>query len=249
MATKLRLVLKNPQLQLAFKALIFGGFLILFKLGGFSLVPLIFFILVSFLLYSKPIFNTFVFLPSFLILSAASVLVLKNIPESNYSLLVVLFSALLFYLLLGVKNLIFIHRAFWFNFLNLALFYEVFILFFLADKSTFFVLKSLALFFAALILFREFLFVSVPNHPFPKKKTLASWLLAFLVLEIVWAINFLPLGFINSANLAILTVFIFGDLISNYFKATLNRRLILADVTLFVFLLLTIFGTTKWGLK
>jgi hypothetical protein len=250
MAIKLKSVLKNQQLQLAFKALIFGGFLVLVKLGGLGVVPIIFFFLAAFLLYSRPLFNAFAFIVSFLILAVVSLIVLKIFPdEGSYFLLAVFFFSFLFYLFLGVKNLVFIDRAFWFNFFNLALFYAVFLIFFWADKSSFFAIKSLLLFLAALFLFRDSLSVSVSNYSFPQKRTLASWLLAFIILELVWVISLLPLGFINSANLAIISVFLLGDLTVNYFKGVLTRRSILIDVTLFVVLFLIIFGTTRWELR
>jgi len=250
MAIKLKSVLKNPQLQLAFKALIFGGFLVLAKLGGLGVVPVIFFLLTAFLLYSRPLFNAFSFIVSFLLLVIVSLSVLKIFPyEGNYFLLAVFFSSFLFYLLLGVKNLVFIDRAFWFNFFGLALFYAVFLIFFWADKSTFFVIKSLLLFLVVLFLSRDFLSISVPDYPFPQKKTLASWLLAFIMLELAWVISLLPLGFINSANLAIMSVFLLGDVTINYLRGALTRRAILIDVTLFVVLLLVVFGTTQWNLR
>lgn len=246
MAIKLKSVLKNPHLQLAFKTLIFGGFLTLVKLGNFGAIPILFFVLAAFLLYSRPIFNTTAFLISFLILIIVAILFLKTFPENAFFFSGVLFFSLIFYVLLGVKNLIFINRTFWFYFLNLALFYAIFINFFFIDKSTFFAFKILVLFLGLLLLFKEFFRNFFPEYSLPKKKTLIIWLLTLIVLEIVFAISLLPLGFINSANLATLSVFILNDLTFNYLKGTFNRRLLLINVTLFVLLLLLIFGTTKW---
>jgi hypothetical protein len=246
MVPKLRLVLKNPHLQLALKAIIFGGFLTLVKLGNFGITPILFFVLVAFLLYSRPIFNTSAFLISFLILIITIIFILKIFPENNFFFLSALFFSLMFYILLGVKNLIFINRALWYLFFNLALFYSVFISFFYIDKSTLFAAKVLILFLALFLLFKEFFRFLLPEYQLPKKKALIVWLLALIVLEIVFAVSLLPLGFINSANLAILSVFILGDLTFNYLKGTLNRRLFLIDITLFVLLILLIFGTTKW---
>jgi hypothetical protein len=148
----------------------------------------------------------------------------------------VIYFSLLFYLILGVKDLVFIKREEWHRVLNLGLIYPIFILFFFHNQD-FFVAKSLMVFLAAIFLLKDLL-----------KNKLAHWLAAFLVLEAAWAISLLPIGYINSANLAALVYFILTDLILRHLAGTLTKRRILIDVSIFAILLVLILALSRWAL-
>jgi len=236
MAARLKSLLKNPRSALLLKAFIFGGFLILAK--GWALP-------VAILLYAKPIFNTFAFLTSFLLLMILSVSLINSVQSGWFFVLAATGLASIFYLILGMKNLVFIHRDRWNYVLHILLFYSTFVLFFLTDKSSWFFLKSLGVFAIAILLFREFLKTAVEN--FPKRRGLIGWALALIVWEALWAINLLPIGFLNSANLAAALVFILSDLTINHFRGTLNQRIVYSELALFAVLVLLILATSRWS--
>ena len=206
-------------------------------IGNFSLVPILFFLTTAIFLYSKPIFNTFYFWASFLILL---VMALNSPP----SFLMAAFYAFLFYIILGLKNLVFINRANWHQALHLLLFYEMFLLFWGAGDETTFLLRLAGIFVTSMLLIREFFKVAAVD--FPKRRVIASWILALLFAETVWAISWLPIGFLNSAALALLAVFTLINLTLSHFKGTLNKKAVLSAITFFILFALAIFITSKW---
>lgn len=236
MATKLRLVLQNPKLQLAFKALIFGTSLILVEANGFRALPIAIFSLVTFLLYTRPLFRTLDFLLPFLILLPTSLLVSEFTARSGYFPFAVIYFSTLFILLLGTKDLIFIRREIWQKFLNLALIYPVFLIFFFHNQSGYSI-KFFLVFLAVFFLLKYLL-----------KNRLMVWLLSFVTLEGIWAIGLLPIGFISASNLTLLFYFILTDLVLAYNENKLSRKKILIRVTVFITLFILIFAFSRWSL-
>jgi len=206
-------------------------------IGNFGLVPILFFLATALFLYSKPIFNTFYFWASFLVLLVMAL----NTPPS---FIVAAFYAFLFYIILGLKNLIFINRANWHQALHLLLFYALFIHFWnIGDEATF-LLRLVGIFAASLLLIREFFKVVAVDSP--KRRVVASWVLALLITEAVWVISWLPIGFLNSSALASLIVFTLINLTLQNFKGILNKKIVLSAITFFVLFALLIFLTSKW---
>ncbi len=237
METKLKSVLRNPQLRLGFKSAVFGALLLFAH-------PLVFLAGGAFL-YLKPIFRTFEMIGPFILLTGISLLLAKTTVGGYYFFLSGVYSAVIFYLILGVKDLIFVRRADWHRVLNLALAYGAFLLFFYYSQE-FFLAKILTLFFVTLFLLR--IFSAIGGSAFGGKKRLVYWLLAFLILEAVWAVSFLPIGFVNSAGIVALVYFTLTDLSLRYLENKLTRRKILTDATIFVLLLLAIFAFSRWSL-
>ena len=261
MATGLKSVLRTPRSALILKTLIFAGFLLLLKIGSFGLVPILFFLAAAFSLFFRPFFQTIPYFISFLIFIILGMFFVARLP-GNYFFVGFLFLSFLFYLLSGVKTLVLVNRSRAYLIFNLALFYLTFILFFASGKESSFIGKLLGVFLAAVLLFRDlFKFQDPPAWPKPlrrgegpllsvgwNRRSTVGWVLALLVVETIWAINLLPIGFLQSANLALLSVFILQDLSLKYFQGVLNRRAILRDVTIFVLLTLLIFMTSRWSI-
>lgn len=228
METKLKSVFRNPRLQLAFKAAIFGLLLVFTH-------PLIF-VAGAAVLYGRPLFRTLGFLEPFIILLAISLILNRSAGGGMLLYLSVSYSTFLFFLLLGVKNLVFVHRENWHRILNLALAYGAFLLFFYYNKELF-VIQLILLFIVNFFLLRDLF-----------KKRMIYWLLSLLVLEAAWGISLLPIGFINSANIAALVYFFLSNLALHYSSNSLTRKKILIDVTIFVLLFLAILAFSQWNL-
>ena len=240
------MVWSDQRLRLVLKSVIFGGFLLLVELGNTGVFPVLFFLAVSALLYfktsaySKESRNIY----SFLVLLAVSLGSISILDHWEFILPAVLLFSFLFYLVLGIKELIFVYRYQWYFINNLFLFYAIFILFFLTDKSSLFLLKYAAVFIMVFSLFRERFFLS--SHYFPKRHLLTAMLCSFVAMELLWATAILPLGFVNSANLMILIVYVLIDFINHHFQGTLNKKMILRNLTIFIIALLIILGTSVW---
>lgn len=246
MATELKLVLQSPRSALLLKSLFLLGFLALAKIGGFGWLPILFFIVAAVILFFLPFFQTFSYLISFGVFLTIGLIFLVKLPESYFAFGAIIFTAL-FYLLLGVKSLVMVDRVRAYLLFYLGIFFLIFSLFF-QSAGKFNVFLILLVFLVTYLLFREFFkFQDFPGIGW-RQKVIFSWALAFLTSQAVWAIKLLPIGFIQSASLSLVLVFIFGNLAGNYLYGKLDRQTVLKDITFLVLATLLIFITSRWGL-
>src|SRR3989344_4788496 len=253
MAIKLRLHLRARPLALFLKALVFVGFLGLMKLSGFSLIAGLFFVLAAFILYASPLRNNLAYLTSFLVLIVIAPVALAAFSGDLWFFAVALISGFLFYVVLGLKHLFFIYRARWHYLLILGLFYLGTLVLFDAAGAGFFLWKLVLVFLTALFLIREFLRITPtdksPNiRDFTVPRALVAGGSSLLIVETFWVVGLLPLSVLNSVNLSILVIFILLDMVRRYLEATLSRRAIITNVTIFVLLILLILSTSKWSI-
>ena len=247
MLKKLKSALKSPKgsiLALALKAAVFSG-LLYFVNSQWSMV--IVFLAVAFYFYFQPSLNTDKFLASFIILLATSLIAINKLLITHYSFLISLFFGFLFFLLLGIKNLIFIKRESYFYLLNGILFLAIFILFFWPAQPHWFFVKYLLVFFAIGLLFREFLNFLIPELLPSQKRKLVVWGISFLMVQLLWIISLLPISFLNAASLTLLIMFILQDFNVHHFSGTINRQIILRNITIFLILTLVICSASKWS--
>lgn len=238
MEIKLRLALQNHQLQLAFKAAVFAVLLGLVKLSGFGIIPVALFLAGVLLLYFQPIFQSLTYFIPLAIFLITALLVVYQTP-GQYLWPAVLFLSLLFYLLLGVKNIFFVSRDRLYFLFNLAILYLIFFLFFSSAKEFFFIPKLILLFMVAMFIFGEIIKFWRP---------LVNAVLALLLIQFIWAISLLPIGFFQSTNLAFLAVLALSDFSRSYFCQSLTLRSSFKKVILFAVLAILILLTSKWGL-
>lgn len=227
MAIKLKLVLRSPVLGLASKGLIFGAFLYFYYLNpsiwrGALLAG------VAFWFYGRSSFNFFSLLPTLLaLLSLAFWIGGRADFLSSVSLTILAF---IFAVILGIKNLVITHRAAWHYFITCVLSYLLFLNFFLLDKSSLFSLKWLL---AATLL--TFLFWNlIASRP-------ALLIVILLISEILWLINWLPIGPLSFVNLTMLSLLFL-------LEAIYYRRLSWKNLGLFAILTIVILVSSYWRL-
>lgn len=249
MAIKLKSALKIPrqQLLLAVRAALFASSLWLLADRDFSPVQLFAFILIGVVLYVTPVFQTLLIFPSFLTLMIVSPIAMSVFgPQVGYPSLLAGFFGLLFYIILGIKQVVFINRVRLHHMLHLALFYGLSILFFAAPGGDWFVGRSVAIALISYMLFREF-FIMRGIERGPRLK-LISVLGSFLAVEAVWAISLLPIGFINAAGTLLVILFMFEELVTRAMQGSLNRNTVMLELTTGVALLVAIFSFSNWAL-
>mgnify|MGYP001617633046 CR=1 FL=1 len=237
MATKLKSVFHSQQLRLAVKALIFGGFLVLAKIGNLSLFPVLFFLAVASFLYFKPIFNPINQLNNFALLLVVSVIFAKLLNNFDYFLGSAVFASIIFYLILGVKDLVLIKRDLWARLISLAMVMAIAFLFFNSAAFSGSAFKIITLFIGYYLVFRG----AFNNNAL----TLSA---ALVLLELSLVARLLPLTSLNAASFILLGYFVLTDLIGGFINKTINRKLILTDITIFIVLSLLIFASTEWSL-
>lgn len=254
MDKKLNFLFTNKQWKsLLLKVFLFGSGLLGLHFFNFSLSAIFIFCLLLLWFYFSQLPERGYSRISFLVLVLTAFFALRFFGTSFY---LAFFSCLvfsfLFYLLLGLTAFIFKNRHSVYLFLNTGLFLAVFLLFFSVDKSKYFLFLNFLLFLIIYFLIKEcfdFLRSAVQNSLFliPNSQFIAL-VLAFLSLELFWAISLLPIGFINSAILLVLFVFLMRDFTLAYCSGRLNRRFLIYHSLIFVVLVILIFSTSKWSI-
>ena len=156
--------------------------------------------------------------------------------------------AFIFYLLVGIKNYHFIKRSRLYYLAAILIFYSIYIEFFLADKSGWFLLKYGAVIFASFLLFREWLKL-ISAFSFPKRELLAAGTAAFLMAQLLWVVALLPIGFIGSANLMLLFTFALADFLLKHFTGSISKEFLIQHLVFFLVLAGLIFWSSSWSLS
>lgn len=233
-------------LPLILKSLVWGTLLFLALTTG-RLFFVALFVIAGCYFYFVPNINSRQFLISFVIILVFPAF-LYGFLGSNWFVAVSIAYTAIFFVLLGLKNLIFINRRPIYSFLNGILVFAIFSLFFKSERiSIIFFMNYLLVFFAFLLLFKEYLNV-LDEKLSGQKNNLFVWSISFLLLQIVWALNFLPINFLNAGALILLIVLIFQDFVLSHLSGSIDRKLILRNITIFIALALAIFGASSWSL-
>jgi len=232
------LISKLPRLLL-FKVLFFVLILAGLYFWDFSLTASAIFIISVFWLYFSQLPERRHFRFSFIILMLTAFFVL------HFSVWGILIFFPLFYLLLGLGAFVFKNSAAVYLFLNTCLFLIIFLFFFGLGRPEYFLLVNLLLFLIIFFLLRE----CFKNSLFPiHNSQFIALVIAFLSLELFWAINLLPLGFVNSAILLTLFIFLTRDFVLAYFSGRLNRQFLVSHFLIFSILAVLIFVFSKWSI-
>ncbi len=233
MARKLKSTLKAVPWFLAAKAIIVGAV--------WLYLPFWIFILAAFYFYLVPLFRPFKFAVSFIIF-----LVLAAILPAYWWIAAAL--AVVYALILGVKDLIFIDRRFAYETLFSFLFFIAFAVYFL----NFHFLESSAVLAAALMAVFGYLLIESLmdylrlNASGSLKKT-ASFLIALLSAEMIIILLILPLDFYSRLAFSFLFFVFTIDLVLSYLETKLTNRKVLIDFTIFFTLAAVILASVNWG--
>ncbi|PIT92538.1 MAG: hypothetical protein COU08_01830 [Candidatus Harrisonbacteria bacterium CG10_big_fil_rev_8_21_14_0_10_42_17] len=247
MVTKLKLRLWTPILGLAFKALIFFALFSFMTASGFSPLAVAIFIIGTTILYSTPFFN----LQSVSIALVTLILISVAVSEILFTAVSPLWLSIiltgLFFIILGIKNVIFLHREAWYHILYFGLLYLLLITFFLTEKAYYFFFQAVLLGIVSYMLFREFIRITGKSEDKKRERGFAG-LFAWILVQWSWVVALLPLTFINAANTAILLAYIIGEMLHLEVGKTRKKRDVLSRITLAIVLLIMIFGSAKWSI-
>ena len=249
MLKKLKSVSRSLALQSINKpflgAVIFG-LLLLWINKNYSFFPVIIYLGFAVYFYFYPAFENR-FLSSFLIILSAPFFIIHSPIFPVY----LLFFSFLFFLFLGIKNLVFANRYQVYQFLNNFLFFLIFIIFFSSDKSQLFFLKYLILFSSSFFIFKELL-----NWHFSRFESQLqisiqrinaySAVFSFLLGQLVLATALLPIGFLNLSALMLVFVLTSKDLIINHLEGKIDKNSVLKNITIIILFSIVIFAVSKW---
>lgn len=251
MLKKSNLALKSPALQSAFKVVVFS-----LALAGFynyrSFWPFFLFAALALYFYFKSFLEARRYFSSFLIFLIVSLLTVYWLPDNagKWNFIAAAAFGAVFFVFLGIKNLIFINRTFAYEFINNFLFFSVFAIFFLSDKSSnWFFFEYVAVFLAFFLLFREFILLQETRGlilPVSTKINLFSASFSFLISQFILAAAYLPIGFLNSAAISLAIVLAIKDLTASHLRGVLNQRIILKNATIFLIFSVIVFIASEW---
>jgi len=232
-------------LRSVLKSLIFAGLLFWVKASQFGALPVLVFVAIGFALYFRNhTQNNLENIYSFSALLLVSMFGVSLLSHAQFVLPAIIFFSVLFYLTIGIKEFSFVRRYEWNSAKNIFLVFSVFLVYFMSGNYSFFYLKYLALFVAIFLLVKEWLFWLEPV--FPKRYNLAAFVLSFLALQLVWAVSILPLGFLNSASLMAVFVYLIFDSCADHFRGTLTRERIIKNFIALALSFIVIFFFTNW---
>lgn len=245
MVEKLKSLIRSPRLSLPFKAAVFGLLLYYFYATGGGFLPTVAFFVGAIFFYARPIFNNFQFLRTFIVLLGLSYFAPALYGDITFLPLAAAF-AFLFYVLLGIKDLVFIQRVWWHELLHAALLYGILLAFFAADKSNYFFWQYVSVGIAATILESELL--SYHTHAVPQKmRWAASAVFGFLLMQVAWVLALTPIGFLSATAMIAGIAFVMAHLLLCRFLGILERKIV-ARYAIFVLCALALVAlTSRWG--
>lgn len=197
MGEKLKLILKNPRFILACKGLFLGALFWFFMHQGGWFAGIIY-VGAAGLLYFTPLFNVSAYFPFFVgtvLLSLAAAF-----ARAAHPLILAFLFAGVFAVIFGAQNFILTQRVSWMRASAYLLSYLCLLLFFMQGMAGVFWFSWIAL----MILLGLFWQAVIPD-----RVLLAPALV--VVGELAWVVSWLPIGFLSSANLVLLTMLFVGD--------------------------------------
>jgi len=184
---------------------------------------------------------------SFWLLVAAGVVSTHALSLSlSLSLLSLVAFAVLFFVLSGLVNFIFRDRFFVHSIFNTALFLFLFLLVNVFAELGVFWIVGLVTFAVTLLLMRETL--RVLGIARGMRVFAISGVLSLIVVEVLWLMQFLPLGVVNTAVFLTLFTFLARDGIVAHYRGNLNVHFVLRQLTFFVVLSLLVFAASRWSI-
>lgn len=222
------MIIKNPRFLLAYKSAVFGILLWLFwrspgLFWGFLYVAGAGF------LYLRPLFNS-----SALFSLLVAEIALSIALQPSFFTARVFFTlgfSFVFFIILGIKNLVLIHRERWMRGVCYIVLYISVLDFFLHYFSRPFWFAWVF----AMILLWLILLVLISD------RRLIGPVLVLLG-ELLWVVSWLPIGFLSSTNIVLLVILFIDDTLR-------GKRLIRKNSALFIVLIAVVLGTSYWRLQ
>jgi hypothetical protein len=79
-----------------------------------------------------------------------------------------------------------------------------------------------------------------------KKVWMYSFLLALIMAEIIWTMNYWPFGYLTTGVIALILYYVLWDLTQSYFLNLLSRKRVMANMVFFSCLAVLVLLSSKW---
>jgi hypothetical protein len=251
--TQVAWVKSGPLTPSIVKAILFGLLLWYVQGSGFALWPVFLFVFTAVLSYIQPVSKTFTFSTSFLLVVALALLLTSRfvitLPIQMHAGVIgeLLFAGafgFLFFMLLGIKNMVLSRRREWHIVLFIALIYGISLLFFTSLTNQHPLKNSILIGLFAFLLYREYFLTQ--EHAKSRALTLISLTLTLLTVELAWVISLLPMGFSKEASVLTLFAMMIASIVDRYLRGTLTARFLRLSTLLVVVLVSVILVSAQW---
>lgn len=237
MAAVFALVSKNQTLRLVLESLIFASVFFWFRsVGGFW--PSLFLIVIFLYIYFRPLAQSNRFLTASLAVIVSPFIVS---PLGYLEAYFAVFAGFLLYLILGIKDLLFVNRKLWLQILYFLILGETVYFYFLESTTK----NQVLVFIFLTFLFKEAYAFLTENHQ--TKNFLLGLIYALLFVEMSWAVSLLPLSSLAAAIFIIFVLFVAHNVIVNNESDRL-LKIIFRDSVIFILLLMILFIFSRWSL-
>lgn len=242
MEGKLRSVIRSPRFGLLLKTV---AFWLLFRWASEDgVLAATVFVVVSIFLYARPTLNALIYIPSFAVLLALTFLFPTGGAARVAEISGLAFAGL-FYILLRLKDLLFIRRLWWHEALVAGLLYFATLSYFIAGPSEHFLLKHIGLGAVFFLLGYE-LFAAHSARDVRPRQGVAACAVTLFFLELVWAIALLPIGYAAASGIAAIAGFLLLYLSVVAATGHLKSATVAKHVTLAVLIALIIALLSSW---
>lgn len=226
----------------------FGLELVAFKISWLPVV--LFFLIILVLFESKKLGRTWKFsiLPIFFVISSIALLSLITLLYEQ-QLFTVLATGMFYLLILGIYRLglyegdktakgMIVAATSSTAFFSFAAFYGLYLNFLVP----LYVLMLAYLVTTFLISYQYFSLIEKEQG----KVFLYSFVLALIMGEIIWTMNFWPFGYLTTGVVALILYYVLWDLTQSYFLNLLSRRRVVANMMFFCAMIAVVLLSAKW---
>lgn len=237
MVAKLKLITNQIHWSLLVKSLIVAF--------GWIFLPFWLFLLISLFFYFYPPFQSLLFFLPFLVFLFLAKILTVNI--FSFLLLIVLF-----YLILGIKDLIIINRFLAYQIFIYLLIFTCAFLFFLNFNSG---LNLQIIFYGFLLALLYFLFFKninlfgIENNYDFKKYKISLALFSLFLFELILILNFLPFSFYFKTLIFAMVIILGYEIILNYVLAQINKNFLIGISLIFIILFIFTLLFNNWSLS
>mgnify|MGYP001616747163 FL=1 len=239
MAEKLESLLRGIPWYLVLKSASFGV--------GWLVLPFWLFLILAAYLYLLPFFRPLKMALAFLIL-------IFLVLESPHAIWMAVLYSVLFYLILGIKDLVFIERRPYYEMLILLITFIVFIGFFNIFEER----GGYSAYISALLVSLIFFFLTrgfldndggiyARDIAFVRRRDVCVAVLSLLIWQMFAVLMFLPVNFLYQAAILFLFTTVGLEMVSDYLENSLTNRRILFDFSVFIVFLVVILGLIPWS--
>jgi len=100
-------------------------------------------------------------------------------------------------------------------------------------------------YFAATLLI-SYQYFSIVKNDETAKVWIYSFLLALVMAELIWTMNFWPFGYLTTGVIALILYYVLWDIVESHFLDVLSRKRIMANMMIFSLLIGFVLLSSKW---